>query len=210
MIDYHRLSPKRGMLVLDWWRNLIRWAQTLPVIAGPGVFLTATPLGMKVRVRTGSPVYTPFQVFVTGREARILSGTVDGEVPWIVDVPRGQDPVRLDGRNEAGIYLGASGVRLPITDSAIDGRSYLVIEIRHRTLAETRAGLDPENLTIRHRLSLTPADRAAGVEAGIHYQPLAVLYWSPDNRTIDRVGQVAHHDFQLFVDGDGIAYCAAT
>jgi len=216
------LEPKRGTPLLPWWRRFVRWAETLPVIVGPNVRVTLTPLGMKVMVRTSSPVRTPFRVSRRGLDLRISVGTVDGEVPWIeYDRSAAGGHVRLDGDrahlnpdpvpvSQVAFLLSAKDA--PALDS--DGRSYLVIgahlqRMRDRDLSSP--GLSSATLLLEHLLDLSPtALNLARANSGAAYHTLAVLYWSPDRTTIERIGQVTHHNLQLLEDDEGIGYYAAT
>jgi len=215
------LEPKLGTPVLPWWRRFVRWAESLPVIVGPNVRVTRTPLGMKVMVRTSNPVRTPFRVSRSGLDLRISVGTVDGEVPWIaLDRSGLRGNVRLDG--DRGPDLDPAPVsqvafRLTADDAPAmdsDGRSYLVIAAhlqRMRDSALASPGLSAETLRLEHHRDLSPTARnLARANSGAAYHPLAVLYWSPDRITIERIGQVTHHNLQLLEDDEGIGYYAAT
>ena len=51
------LEGRRGDDVLTWWQAVLQWAESLPVIIGPGMTVSQVPgLGTKIRVRTGNPV----------------------------------------------------------------------------------------------------------------------------------------------------------
>jgi hypothetical protein len=215
ILDPRQLHPKKGQPVLAWWRRVVGWAASLPVVVGPNVRITQTPLGTKVMVRSGAPVRTPFRVGTRGLEIRLSVGTVDGEVPWIaLDRSGGNGNVRLDGTREEGTDpLPTSQVRYVLTAEdkpGEDGRSYVAVVAHLKRMREegiTSPGQSAATLRIEHRADLSPAAREAAREAsGAVIHTLAVLYWSADRSRIERVGQVTHHHLQLFEDAEGLGF----
>lgn len=201
MIDFQKLIPKRGDLILPWWRNALEWARSLPVIIGPNVRLTQTPMGLKIRVKTGEPVSTPFEVSVTGSRARILPGSVEDVVPWILN--GGEDPVRLDGRLEDGSTVSIGSVFLDLSDAEPNGEdlSAIVVKLSLKDGRYPDSGEDPESLVVEHLSDFGPEVKRRLAEDGVGFQVLARVYWR-DGR-ISRVGQVVHHDLKVNRGEDG-------
>jgi hypothetical protein len=217
--DPRRLLPRRGTPILRWWRSVVEWALTLPVVIGPNVLATSTPLGMKVTIRSQNPVRTPFRVGVRARQIRVSIGTVDDEVPWIAMDRSGLNGnVRLDGTREGTLEPVPVGtVRYELAEDdgpGPDGRSFVVIAANLQTMRDlelTSPGLSAQTLRIEHHPELTPAIRnTARLARGTAYHTLAVLYWSTDRARIERVGQVTHHHLKILVDGDGVGFYVAT
>lgn len=217
--DPRKLLPKKGTPLLPWFRRVVNWAMSLPVIVGPNVLVTSTPLGMKVTVRSQNPVRTPFRVGVRAREIRVSIGTVDDEVPWIaLDRSGLNGNVRLDGTREGTLEaIPASRVKYELASDdgpGPDGRSFVVIAAhltRMKDLKLTSPGLSAETLRIEHHRELTPAVReAARLASGATFHTLAVLYWAADRSRVERVGQVCHHHLKILVDSDGVGFYVAT
>lgn len=183
------LEGRRGDDVLTWWQAVLSWARSLPVVLGPNMRMTQTPLGMRVRVITAEPVRVPFQVGITDRRARIRDGYVEGEVPYVL--VEDDQYIRLDGILPDGSEAPSGRPTLDLTgaEPGEDGRSALVVAVEMDDLGVFPDLTDaPERLVIEHRSGFGPVEKRAASREGRPFQEIAVLYWSGE--TIVRVGQV--------------------
>lgn len=201
MIDYHKLIPKRGQLVLDWWTMVIRWAKTLPVILGPNMSAIQTPLGLKIKVQTSNAVSTNFAVSVTARRARITAGTVDEESPWIIE---GRDePIRLDGTRPDGTRATSSEIVLNLEDAKPneDDESAIVVKLTLQDGQFAPPAEYPEGLQIVHLTEFGQTAKREAIEEGAGFQVLAKLRWSEGS--IRRITQVVNHNLNASIDAEG-------
>ncbi len=196
------LEGREGDLVLPWWREVWRWANSLPVILAPGMTMTQVPgMGTEIKVRTSNPVRIFFEVAKTGSRVSVRTGMLEGEVPWIKH--RGAEYLRLDGRR----LDGTTGTRpeLDLTDAepGPNGRSCIAIvaQLDPATNQLLDPAEDPRALRVEHRSEFgTAAKRKAWTNAEPFHE-LAICYWREGQ--IERVEQVVQHNLGLaYVPGD--------
>jgi|GEM_PF-2649313 len=207
MIDYHKLEPKRGQKVVEWWAMVIRWAKTLPLVIGPNVMMTQTPLGVKVRIRTSNPVSTFFEVAASGRKARISGGTVENESPWILEGDI--NPVRLNRFRENETRASASEVYLDLKDAkpGEKNESAIVVMITLKDNQFAPPADFPEGLQIKHLTDFGPAEKRRLAEEGIGFQVLAKLRWSEGS--VRRTTQIVTHNLTVSISEGGIMHFSA-
>ena len=193
------LEGRVGDSVLRWWREVYKWARSLPVVLGPNMRATWGPLGMQIRVASGRPVRISWRAGLSGREITLASGYVETEIPSIE--VEGGDFVRLDGRTAAGEEAPQGRPKLSLTDAepGEDNRSAVVVAAQ---LGEDGAFPDPEQLVedpgllvVEHRSDFSAKARRLAAQDNRPFQVLAIIYWRDDEPS--RIGQVAMHDYIL-------------
>lgn len=201
MIDYHKLIPKRGQLVLEWWTMVIRWAKTLPVILGPNMTAIQTPLGMKIKVQTSNAVSTFFEVSVSGTRARITPGTVEDESPWIIEERK--EPVRLDGTrpDESQAPLSEVFLNLENAKPNAENESAIVVRVELKEGRFAPPKEFPEGLQIVHLTEFDITAKRKLIEEGVGFQVLAKLRWA--DGSIRRTTQIVNLNLNAFVDLEG-------
>lgn len=213
MYNRRIIEGRRGDDVLTWWRAVLTWLQSLPVVIGPNVVATQTPMGLKAIVRTENPVNVFFEVGVSEGKATILPGQLDGYVPYIEQRDGKEKWVRLDGilpDQTGNVPLDTRPV-LDLSEAkpGDDGRSAICLVVK---VDEFGRPLDPkeapENLRVEHRSDFSGnAKRAAG-EKLEPFIELAIVYWR-DARAI-RSGQNVTHNLKLFKSAEeNVFYFAA-
>lgn len=200
-MPYNRriLEGRPGDSVGPWWREVYKWARSLPVVLGPNMRATFGPLGMKVRVASGRPVRISWRAGLSGREVTLSAGYVENQIPSIA-VEAG-DFVRLDARTADGEESANGRPKLSLADAepGADNRSAVVVSVQLNEDGTFPDGEqleeDPGLFTVEHRGDFSAADRREASEQGRPFHVLAILYWR-DNEPV-RLGQVAMHDYIL-------------
>lgn len=198
MLNRRVLEGREGDPVLPWWREVWRWASSLPVVLGPGISMTQVPgLGTEIKVRTAAPVRVPYEVALTWPRVSVRVGMLAGRVPWLRD--RRGEWCRLDG----SMLDGTMAPRLPELDLSgaqpgPDGRSCIALVAR----VDERGDLlddaaEPMALRIEHRSVFDGWAKRLAEEASEPYHELAILYWR-DGRPV-RVVQIVQHHLELAV-----------
>ncbi len=187
MIDLRELYVQPGQPVLPAWRRLLEWSKQFRLFAGRGVRLQRTPNGTYIVADLASnPWNHPFKVRLSGMEAMIGFGTVQNVVPRI-------EGKRLDGSDDKG-REGEPPSLLITGEPNAELRSWIIVEVRpDLEWGEVLMG-DKEAVVIRHVNDL----QSPSAEVGRH--PLAMLIWSSNRRSVQRVRQITHFNLQhLFV-----------
>jgi hypothetical protein len=200
-MPYNRriLEGRVGDPVLPWWKEVYKWARSLPVVLGPNMRATYGPLGMKIRIATARPVRISWRAGLSGRQVRVGTGFVENEVPTI-EVSSGRY-VRLDGKTAEGDDDPAGRPKLNLDDAepGPDDRSAVVVAVQlgdggefptAEELAES-----PDRLQVEHRSDFSANARRLAGQEGRPFHVLAIVYWRNDAPV--RIGQVAMHDYVL-------------
>lgn len=196
MLNRRVLEGRVGDRALPWWREVWRWASSLPVVVGPDMTVTQVPgMGTEIRIKTASPPRVPYEVGVTGRRAFFRPGLLAGESPWVLH--QGKAWMRLDGRGlDGSISTTAPEMDLTAAKPGADGRSCLAlvakVDERGDLLDPTE---DPTALRIEHRDDLGPQAKRLAEEAGEPFHELAILYWRDEH--ILRTTQIVQHHLEL-------------
>lgn len=197
------LEGREGDLALTWWQEVWRWANSLPVILGPGMTMNQVPgMGTEIKVRTASPVRIFFEVALAGRRASVRTGMLEGEVPWMKH--RGGDYLRLDGRREDGT-LSPLRPELDLSEAepGEDGRSCIAIvaQVDVATNQLIDPSEEPRALRIEHRSEFGASAKRNAWTYGEPFHELAICYWREGR--IERVEQVVQHNLGFaFTPGD--------
>lgn len=184
-MDVAKLRVKRGDNILAAWNRLLAWVETTRVIAGPGQRIHVTPTGTRVYVDDPARQWAhPWRVHVTGGEASIEAGNVNGE-------PAMLNGLTLDGFNGEGEQV--TPPRLKVKGVKV-GKTWVALRVT------TKEGVivadDPEALTVVEVESLDPRLLEGGSPDvnGVGLHPLAVIYWR-DSKPV-KVVQNTHHHLQ--------------
>lgn len=181
--------------MLPWWREVWRWASSLPVIVGPNMQLIQIPgMGTEIKVKTGAPVRIFFEVAVNGRKALVRPGMLEGEVPSIET--KAGVYVDLYGRQHLGDQVGIPELDLCDAKPGPDGRSCIALVARvdeQNRLVDSK--IDPAALRIEHRSEFGRKQKREAEEAMRPFHELAILYWR--DGIVSRVGQVVQHNLGL-------------
>ncbi|MEO0415602.1 MAG: hypothetical protein AAF226_11685, partial [Verrucomicrobiota bacterium] len=183
MYNKRVIEGRRGDEVFPWWQAVLRWLESsLPIILGPNVVATQTPLGTKVTVKTDNPVTVPFEVSVSETTASVLLGMLDSKVPFIRQRERQPEWLSLDGLvpGQQGDLPLESRPQIDLRDAepGADYRSAICLVVK---VDDNGRPLDPadnpENLRIEHRSDFSGSAKRKAGEAGEPFQELAILYW---------------------------------
>lgn len=196
-MPYNRrvLEGREGDSALAWWREVWRWASSLPVVLGPGMTITQIPgMGTDIRVRTTAPARIFFEVAVNGRKALVRPGMLEGEIPSIET--KAGVYVDLYGRHHLGEEVGIPELDLSEAKPGEDGRSCIALVARvdeGNRLVDSK--IDPSALRIEHRSKFGTKAKREAEAAREPFHELAILYWR-DGLPV-RVGQVVQHNLGL-------------
>ena len=189
------LEGREGDPALPWWKEVWRWASSLPVIVGPGMQVTQIPgMGTEIKVRTAAPVRVFFEVALSGSRASVRPGLLEGEVPSIET--RAGTYVNLYGIAHLGEQVGTPSIDLSRAKPGPDGRSCIAlvaqVDESNRLLDPA---IDPAVLRIEHRSEFGRKQKREAEIARAPFHELAILYWR--NNAPERVGQVVQHNLGL-------------
>lgn len=189
------LEGREGDDALTWWRAVWDWANSLPVITGPGVELNQQPgYGAQIKVRTAAPVRIFFEVALSGLRVSVRPGMLEGDVPYVVVGPAAY--VNLYGETPELRNVGAPSIDLAGAEPGPDGRSAIVIAAKLDARGNLRdARTFPGNLVVEHRSEFGRNQKREADAAGRPFHELAILYWQ-DGAPV-RVGQVVQHNLAL-------------
>lgn len=189
------LEGREGDPALSWWREVWRWASSLPVIVGPNMEFSQIPgMGTEIKMRTAAPVRIFFEVALTGLRAQVRPGLLEGAVPSIET--RAGVFVDLYGRQHLGEQVGVPQIDLTGMKPGDDGRSCIALVARvdqGNRLVDSK--IDPAALRIEHRSEFGTKAKREAEAAREPFHELAILYWR-DGLPV-RVGQVVQHNLGL-------------
>jgi len=191
------LECREGDPALSWWREVWRWASSLPVVLGPGMTMTQVPgIFPEIRVRTAVPARVFFEVALSGSRASVRPGLLEGEVPSI-EVRSGAY-VNLYGIAHLGGEVGAPSIDLSDAKPGPDGRSCIALVARvdeQSQLLDPK--VDPAALRIEHRSEFGRKQKREAERERRPFHELAILYWREGRP--ERVAQVVQHNLGLAV-----------
>lgn len=201
------LEGRVGDAVLPWWQAVWSWANSLPVVIGPGMQVTQVPgYGTTIKVRTAAPVRVFFEVAVSGQSGTIRPGMLSGLVPYIATAAGPY--VNLYGVAHLGAEVGTPAIDLRAAKPGTDGRSAIVIVARVNERGDiVDPAVDPSALVIEHRSDFGPAAKREAATALKPFHELAILYWR--DGSIDRTAQIVQHNLDLAVAGGEVENEAA-
>lgn len=189
------LEGKEGDPALPWWREVWRWASSLPVIVTPGMQVIQIPgMGTEIKVRTAAPVRIFFEVALSGNKALVRPGLLEGEVP-VIETQAGVY-VDLYGQQHLGGEVGIPELDLSDAEPGPDGRSCIALVARvdeGNQLLDSK--LEPAALRIEHRSAFGTKAKREAEAAREPFHELAILYWRDELPV--RVGQVVQHNLGL-------------
>jgi len=192
------LYAKPGQNILEKWNQLLDWQKRWTLYAGSQVKLTVTPDGTWINVVSRAAWLHPFRVSVSADlSVRVRHGSIDGDVPRI---RMEGEWIRIDGTDmEYRPHPDGQPV-LDIGGDALEsGRSMVAARVVVNDQGEMDV-TDPAANTVVHVPDWDSPERT--VEAGVGYQPLAVLYWQGD-RVVQRYPVVHHHLIRYYRPGNG-------
>ena len=191
------IRARRGDWILPKWLALLRFIDsTSKIVRGAGVRLQYLPSGGVYIYADDNfnPWESPFKVRVTGTEAVVREGTVNGVVPAIGDV-------RLDGTTKDGELTESPKLEIEHLGGT---RSYIALKA---LFTEEPVAFDPEDplaLQIVHVAEVPELFVQGGSvvsDDNSTLYPLAVVAWKEDG-TIRRSFQIVHHNLNhRFVRG---------
>lgn len=185
------LEGREGDPALPWWREVWRWASSLPVVLGPGVTMTQVPgMGTEIKVRTAAAARIFFECSLSGTEVTVRPGMLAGQVPVILD--RRFQPVPITGDAAGQVPT----IDLSLSEPGPDGRSAIVIVARldeSGNLIDPRE--DPEAIEVKHVSDFGSIQKRGAAIARRPFHELAIIYWR-DGRP-DRVAQIVQHNLEL-------------
>lgn len=197
VITLRDLVPRQFDLVIVFWERLLQWAKQKDVIvSGSDARVTETSSGTSVVYEPKFPWDHPFRGSVSGRRVTVRPGFVDDEMPTI-------DGIALDGRDDEGNENPAPIFEIPEdAEPGEDGRSFLCLRILYDVEGGQFLEEEDDWLTLEHVADLDKARKDYGPAAAL--EPLFILYWDKDGRTILRSRQdVVHNLKHHFLPGDG-------
>lgn len=180
MIRVDDLQARAGQPIAPLWQQLRqRLAAAGQLQLGTGMRLHQGPDGTTVIAEPSGKSFTPhFKVSLSGMEASVGLGTVNGDVPTI-------QGIGLDGVNSSGATVTVPRVKLTTPDDLL--RSWIVLQVK----IDLATGLiveEPDAITLIHT-----NDRRSNIDPALGWQPVALLTWA-DRRTPRRAHQIVMKD----------------
>lgn len=189
------IRAKDGRPIVPAYHALETWVDNYPV-HGSGAGLRTRQYPGQTMFRSAPRAKRPrtfFRVSVAGTEAQVGAGAVNFEIPRM-----GEEGLTLEGLDKDGRDTG----RLPALEllprdnggPGEDGRSFICLRILcdPKTAEPLKEALPLDWLTVVHRPALPFGSHFGGVpgvledDVNAGYEPLAVLYWDPEGRTVRR------------------------
>jgi hypothetical protein len=188
------LEGREGDPALPWWKEVWRWASSLPVVVGPGMQVTQIPgMGTQIKVKTAAPVRIFFEVVLSGSRISVRPGMLEGEVPFIKTTSG--DYVDLMGRKFVGGEAGTPFLDLTDAKPGPDGRSCIallaLVDANNRLLDPLSRAV----VRIEHRSEFGRRQKREAEIDRAPFHELAILYWR-DGKP-ERVAQVVQHNLGL-------------
>lgn len=195
------IRARRGDWILPKWLALLRFIErTSKIVCGAGVRVQYLPSG-GVHIfadDNSTPWEHPFKVRVTGAEATVRPGTINGVFPAIGEI-------RIDGTDAKGEQAETPKLRLEPLGGT---RTYIALKL---SLKEDPVEFDPSDIgsaQIVHIEKLpalfTQGGAVINADNSTLY-PLAMLAWGDDG-TVRRAFQITHHNLNhRFVLGSAAA-----
>jgi hypothetical protein len=195
---------RKGRPILPAWEALEKFVDGYEVTVPGGQRVRELPdetILFQSNRQKGWP--HPWKSSLSGGGATVAPGFVNGEMPRA-----GEALLTLEGRDLDGKLLGRRPVvaitRAEQNTPGRDGRSFLCIRlvVDPATGEAAKEALPADWLTVVHRSALPPGYESGGLpetlEAGysVGYFAIAILYWTPDRRRIERLFHPAHHSLQ--------------
>ena len=181
MIDVSDLQAKAGQPIRPLWNKLVtRLRSAAQIQAGRGVRVHQGPEGTAVVASGTGGSYTPrFLVGISGKEATIGLGTVNGLVPTI-------NGIALDGITASGATVTVPHLKLTAPNAQL--RSWIVVQVQ----------IDPESKVVRDdvedAITLLHTDDLKAVPGDdFGWHPVGLITWA-DRRTPQRAWNVTKLD----------------
>jgi hypothetical protein len=170
------LQVRKGDPILPAWKRLLAWAKQFRLEAGKGIRLTRTPNGTYIIAEPPPLSWEhPFKAAVSDDLARLLPGTLNQQIPVVQGRPLDGDPAPALRLRE-----GPNG----------DLRSWITLEAE----VNGESGLtDPGASNAIRIVHSREAPSSAGL---IGRHALAMLVWSADRASVQRVHQITHFNLQ--------------
>jgi hypothetical protein len=188
------LEGRAGDPALPWWKEVWRWASSLPVVVGPGMEITQIPgMGTEIKFKTAAPVRIFFEVVLSGSRISVRPGMLEGQVPRILTPDAWVD---LLGIRYGGIKTEIPTIDLSNEKPGPDGRSCiaLVVELDFNFKIRPLENW-PDSIRIEHREEFGPKQKREAEAVREPFHELAILYWREGKP--ERVLQVVQHNLAL-------------
>jgi hypothetical protein len=191
------IRARRGDWILPRWLALLRFIdRTSKIVRGAGVRVQYLPSG-GIHIFADdnfNPWTSPFKVRVTGTEATVREGTVNGVVPAIGDI-------RLDGTDADGAFVEEPKLEVEHLGGS---RSFIALKLTFTEEPVEFDAADPQAAQIVHVEEVHPLFTQGGAvinDDNSTLYPLASIAWKDDG-TVRRSFQIVHHNLNhRFVRG---------
>ena len=186
-----RIKVQKGEKIQTAWERLVRWVDTLKVVPGEGVTVRETPKGTIVTVLKQRQVFShPFKAGLGDATASLRAGTVNGQVPYILDVTT-KNWRRIDNRDDDGSKYETEkptpAMKLNLKNHE-GGKFYLSLRVKPNDVGTIK--------TPKEDLRIVQTKTAQGDKDGAGYYPLALCYLNESGTAVEEVFQIVHHNMR--------------
>jgi hypothetical protein len=191
LMKTERIKVQKGEKIQTAWERLVRWVDTLKVVPGEGVKVRETPKGTIVTVLKQRQVFShPFKAGLGDATASLRAGTVNGQVPYILDVTT-KNWRRIDNRDDDGNKFESEkttpAMKLDLKNQE-GGKFYLSLRVKPNDAGTIK---EPKN-----DLRIVQTKTAEGDKDGVGYYPLALCYLNEAGTAVEETFQIVHHNMR--------------